>query len=73
MGSYSGNSSQSIKFGSNNYSRWDIGYIVGGGIQYGNVLLNAYYDLGLTNILNFAPIYIQNQVFSISIGYMFGH
>lgn len=69
--------SEDIEFGSEDgkYKRLDLGFGFGGGVQFGSVIASLNYNLGLANIINSpsgADYKIKNNVFSISLAYLFG-
>ncbi len=73
------NTSSSIKFGSDAASSdmkmLDFGLNFGAGINYNNILFRLQYGLGLSNInpnTDAGAEVNKNNVFAISVGYMFG-
>jgi len=73
----SGGNSSNIDWGSgedNDLKRFDFGWIIGAGIEYGPFVGGLQYQLGLANIAasNEDGFRVKNRVFQITFGYRFG-
>ena len=49
----------------------DFGLSAGGGMEYNNVIIGAFYNFGLVNITS-APSIANNKILGFSVAYMFG-
>lgn len=69
-----GDNSVDIEFGSgdNQMRRFDLGFGIGGGLEFGSIQATANYNFGLANISNSTDAKLKNNVFSISVAYLFG-
>ncbi len=70
-----GSETQDIKFGNNQWKRFDYGLGFGAGLEFGAIVTSLNYELGLANLSDdsSADMKIKNKVFQISIAYMFGN
>ncbi len=72
-----GSNSESINWGSgdnDDLKRFDMGLIIGAGVEYGPFVGGLQYQLGLANIVAQTDdgVKTQNRVFQITFGYRFG-
>jgi len=71
-----GTSEIDIEFGNeeiDDYKRFDFGFNIGGGFEFGSFVIGANYGLGLKNIGTIDDLKIKNRVLSVSIGVNFGN
>jgi hypothetical protein len=71
-----GDEDRDVKWGSgeeNDLKRFDLGLLIGAGVQYDSYTVGLNYNLGLSNIAanTEGGTKIKNRIFGLSVGYMF--
>ncbi|MBL7971290.1 MAG: PorT family protein [Prolixibacteraceae bacterium] len=61
-----------IEFGDGGMKRFDLGVGIGLGLEFGPLVPSVSYQLGLANLSDDSDVKVKNQVFQVSVAYMFG-